>query len=116
MLLSFSAPLQLLFTTLHCVSHDHQKDFPHCDPVLVKTPYKVKLLEHVMLGYYHQKIQEDQAIHDLPPLLGLLGVQTHLGSLAHLLHLKDIPDSTKCVSVMLLFVKKQILESSSASE
>lgn len=99
---------QSLSTTLHCVSHDQHKSFPHCDPVSVKTPDKVKLLEHVLLGYYHQKIQEDQAIHDLPLLLGLLGVQKHLGSLDHLLHLKDIPDSTKRVSVMLLFVKNNI--------
>lgn len=69
-----------------------------------------------MLGHYHQKIQEDQAIHDLPHLLCLLGVQKHLGSLDHLLHLKDIPNSTKRVSMMLLFVKKQILGSSSALE
>lgn len=112
-LLLFFAPQ--LFTTLHCVSHDQHKNYPHRDPVSVKTPCKIKLLEDMLLGYYHQKIQEDQVTHDLPPLLGLLGVQKHLGSLDHLLHLKDIPDSTKCVSVMLLFVKA-ILESSSALE
>lgn len=107
MLLSLFAP-QLLPTSLHCVSHDQHKNFPHSDYVSVKTAYKVTLLEYILLGYYHQKIQEDQAIHDLPPLLGLLAVQKHLGSLDHLFHLKDIPDSTKCVSVMLFFVKKQI--------
>lgn len=44
---------------------------------------------------YHQRIQEDQATHDLPPLLGLPVVQKHLERLDHLLHLKDIPSSTK---------------------
>lgn len=61
------------------------------DHVSVETRYKVKLLEHLLLGYYHQKIQEDQAAHDLPLLLGLPVVQKHLESLDHLLHLKDIP-------------------------
>ena len=45
--------------------------------------------------YYHQRTQEDQAAHDLPPLPGLPVAQKHLESLAHLLHLKNIHSSTK---------------------
>lgn len=70
----------------------------------LKTCYKVKLLEHVLLGYYHQRIQEDQAAQDLPPLLGLPVAQKHLESLVHLLHLKDIPNSTEHISVMLFVI------------
>ena len=60
----------------------------------------------MLLGYYHQRIQEDQAAHDLPPLLGLPVVPKHLESLVRLLHLKDIPGSTKHVSVMLFVTHK----------
>lgn len=48
MLLLFFAPQ--LFTTLHRVSHDQHKNYPHRDPVSVKTPCKVKLLEDMLLG------------------------------------------------------------------
>lgn len=47
------------------------------------------------MGYYHQRTQEDQAAHDLPPLRGLPAVQKLLESLDRLLHLKDIPSSTE---------------------
>lgn len=80
---------------LHCIFHGLHVYFSHPNPVSVETCYKVKLLGHVLLGYYHQRIQEDQAAHAPPPLLGLPVVQKHLGSLDHLLHLKDIHGSTK---------------------
>lgn len=59
------------------------------------------MLEQLLLRYYHQRIQEDQAAHDLLALPVLPVVQKHLESLVHLLYLKNIPSYTKHVSVML---------------